>query len=133
MRGRVMSLYSVIFLGSTPIGGAFAGVVGEAWGAGPGCCSGRRPRRGRGCGCWAGAVAVALDRARLRGGCAGRRGPASGAGVSEIPTSSRHRVRLPVTLCPSVRRSTDDSSKSNAQNWFPPSQSPPVGVMVTST
>jgi predicted MFS family arabinose efflux permease len=33
MRGRVMSLYSVIFLGSTPIGGAIAGVVGEAWGA----------------------------------------------------------------------------------------------------
>jgi len=33
MRGRVMSLYSVIFLGSTPIGGALAGVVGEAWGA----------------------------------------------------------------------------------------------------
>src|SRR5262245_4366162 len=30
MRGRVMSLYSVIFLGSTPIGGALAGVVGEA-------------------------------------------------------------------------------------------------------
>jgi predicted MFS family arabinose efflux permease len=33
MRGRVMSLYSVIFLGSTPIGGAIAGVVGEEWGA----------------------------------------------------------------------------------------------------
>ena len=29
MRGRVMSLYSVIFLGSTPIGGPIAGVVGE--------------------------------------------------------------------------------------------------------
>jgi MFS family permease len=29
MRGRVMSLYSVIFLGSTPIGGPIAGVVGQ--------------------------------------------------------------------------------------------------------
>jgi MFS family permease len=29
MRGRVMSLYSVIFLGSTPIGGPIAGAVGE--------------------------------------------------------------------------------------------------------
>ena len=29
LRGRVMSLYSVIFLGSTPIGGPLAGLVGE--------------------------------------------------------------------------------------------------------
>jgi len=29
MRGRVMSLYTVVFLGSTPIGGPIAGVVGE--------------------------------------------------------------------------------------------------------
>jgi MFS family permease len=29
MRGRVMSLYSVVFLGSTPIGGPLAGWVGE--------------------------------------------------------------------------------------------------------
>ena len=33
MRGRVMSLYSVIFLGSTPIGGPIAGWVGETLGA----------------------------------------------------------------------------------------------------
>ena len=29
MRGRVMSIYTVVFLGSTPIGGPLAGVVGE--------------------------------------------------------------------------------------------------------
>jgi MFS family permease len=33
MRGRVMSLYSVIFLGSTPIGGPIAGWVAERMGA----------------------------------------------------------------------------------------------------
>ena len=32
MRGRVMSLYSVIFLGSTPIGGPVAGWVGQHFG-----------------------------------------------------------------------------------------------------
>jgi len=30
MRGRVMALYSIVFLGSTPIGGPIAGWVGEA-------------------------------------------------------------------------------------------------------
>jgi hypothetical protein len=29
MRGRVMALYSVIFLGSTPLGGPIAGWVGQ--------------------------------------------------------------------------------------------------------
>jgi predicted MFS family arabinose efflux permease len=29
MRGRVMSIYTVVFLGSTPFGGPLAGVVGE--------------------------------------------------------------------------------------------------------
>jgi MFS family permease len=29
MRGRVMSLYTVVFIGSTPIGGPIAGVIGE--------------------------------------------------------------------------------------------------------
>jgi predicted MFS family arabinose efflux permease len=33
MRGRVMALYSVIFLGSTPIGGPLAGWVAQVWGA----------------------------------------------------------------------------------------------------
>lgn len=30
MRGRVMALYSVVFLGSTPIGGPLSGWLGEA-------------------------------------------------------------------------------------------------------
>ena len=30
MRGRVMALYSVVFLGSTPIGGPIAGWLAEA-------------------------------------------------------------------------------------------------------
>lgn len=33
MRGRVMSLYMLLFLGSTPIGGPLIGAVGERWGA----------------------------------------------------------------------------------------------------
>jgi MFS family permease len=31
MRGRVMALYSIVFLGSTPIGGPIAGVLSEAY------------------------------------------------------------------------------------------------------
>ncbi|MDR1152614.1 MAG: hypothetical protein LBK72_09110, partial [Bifidobacteriaceae bacterium] len=32
MRGRVMSLYTVVFLGSTPIGSPLVGWIAEAWG-----------------------------------------------------------------------------------------------------
>ncbi|MBD8079040.1 MFS transporter [Cellulosimicrobium arenosum] len=32
MRGRVMSLYMVVFLGSTPVGAPIVGWIGEAWG-----------------------------------------------------------------------------------------------------
>src|SRR5262249_39229915 len=39
-RGRVMSLYTVGFLGSTPIGGPFAGWVGEHLGARVGIAAG---------------------------------------------------------------------------------------------
>src|SRR5204862_2335187 len=34
MRGRVMALYSVVFLGSTPIGGPIAGWLAQTEGAG---------------------------------------------------------------------------------------------------
>jgi predicted MFS family arabinose efflux permease len=33
LRGRVMSLYVMVFAGSSPIGGLFAGGVAELWGA----------------------------------------------------------------------------------------------------
>ena len=33
MRGRVMALYAVAFLGSTPIGAPIVGAVAQAWGA----------------------------------------------------------------------------------------------------
>ena len=33
MRGRVMALYGLLFLGSTPVGGPIVGWVSEAWGA----------------------------------------------------------------------------------------------------
>ena len=33
LRGRVMSLYVMVFAGSAPIGGFFAGAVAELWGA----------------------------------------------------------------------------------------------------
>src|SRR4028118_1323072 len=32
MRGRVMALYGLLFLGSTPIGGPLLGWISEAWG-----------------------------------------------------------------------------------------------------
>lgn len=32
MRGRVMALYSIVFLGSTPIGGPIVGWACQAWG-----------------------------------------------------------------------------------------------------
>ena len=35
-RGRVMSVYSLVFMGSTPIGNLFAGGVSEKWGANAG-------------------------------------------------------------------------------------------------
>ena len=50
MRGRVMSLYSVVFLGSTPIGGPLAGWLSGAMGPRSALVLGRdrRPRRRRG-------------------------------------------------------------------------------------
>jgi MFS family permease len=33
MRGRVMALYSIVFLGSTPIGGPVVGWACQEWGA----------------------------------------------------------------------------------------------------
>jgi hypothetical protein len=33
MRGRVLALQAIVFLGSTPIGGPILGVVSEAYGA----------------------------------------------------------------------------------------------------
>ena len=45
MRGRVMALWAVAFLGSTPIGGPIAGWVSEALAVGPGSGSGRWPAR----------------------------------------------------------------------------------------
>jgi MFS family permease len=33
MRGRVMALYALVFLGSTPIGGPFIGWISQQWGA----------------------------------------------------------------------------------------------------
>ena len=32
MRGRVMALYALVFLGSTPVGGPIIGAVAERWG-----------------------------------------------------------------------------------------------------
>ena len=49
MRGRVMSLWAVAFLGTTPIGGPIAGYVSETAGGRAGPADGRRHvhRRGR--------------------------------------------------------------------------------------
>ena len=44
MRGRVMALYSVVFLGSTPIGAPLVGWLAESSARAPGSCSVRSPR-----------------------------------------------------------------------------------------
>ena len=56
MRGRVMALWAVAFLGSTPIGGPIAGAVSERFG---------------------GRAGLALGAARLPGGRGRRRGGAA--------------------------------------------------------
>jgi hypothetical protein len=35
LRGRVVSLYTTVFVGSTPIGGLFSGVVASGFGGAP--------------------------------------------------------------------------------------------------
>jgi MFS family permease len=87
MRGRVMALYSLVFLGSAPIGAPIAGLVCQAWGArgglvlagltaiaaGAAQAAGARPRaaetsatstsvRGRGCVPWPRGSATPRDR-----------------------------------------------------------------------
>ena len=69
MRGRVMSLWSVAFLGSTPIGGPLVGFVGGELGA----------RYGLGIGGVAALVAAAYGWSRLR-----RAGPADGRKVGMV-------------------------------------------------
>jgi MFS family permease len=61
MRGRVMSLWAVAFLGSTPIGGPIAGAVGDALGG----------RGGLALGAVSCVLAAALGAALLRGRSAG--------------------------------------------------------------
>lgn len=59
MRGRVMALYILVFLGSTPIGGPIVGWVADAWG----------PRAAVGLGgvsCFAGAAVTAVSLSRTR-------------------------------------------------------------------
>jgi MFS family permease len=75
MRGRVMALYTVVFLGSTPIGGPLAGWVGQHLG----------PRVGLGAG---GAVAVVAGLAALA--ALGRvRPPSPEPNASGAPASPR--------------------------------------------
>ncbi|MDE3206250.1 MAG: MFS transporter [Acidobacteriota bacterium] len=73
MRGRVMSLWSVAFLGSTPVGGPLVGLVGGSIGA----------RYGLGLGGVAALAAAAYGWTRVRAGAA-RRG---GDGDADAPLS----------------------------------------------
>ena len=47
MRGRVMALYAIVFLGSTPIGGPLVGWLSEATGPRAGLVLARGRRAGR--------------------------------------------------------------------------------------
>jgi MFS family permease len=59
MRGRVMSLYGLVFLGSTPVGGPLMGWISEQWGA-------RAALAVAGTACLAAAAAAAVASVRLR-------------------------------------------------------------------
>jgi MFS family permease len=74
MRGRVMSLWSVAFLGSTPVGGPLVGFVGGAVGA----------RYGLGIGGVAALAAAAYGWNRLRGQGVGAPADADGAGSAAL-------------------------------------------------
>ncbi len=58
MRGRVMALYALVFLGSTPVGGPLVGWISERWGPPAGLATGGVASLG--------AVAVAVLRSRRR-------------------------------------------------------------------
>lgn len=85
MRGRVMALWSVAFLGSTPVGGPVVGAVGEALGA----------RAGLGLGAAAIAVAACWGWRRLAAGPAGTvaggvgPGPARADGPQRVEAAAR--------------------------------------------
>ena len=61
MRGRVMALYALVFLGSTPIGGPIIGWISQQWGARAGLFVG-----GAASLLAAGAAAWSVRRQRLR-------------------------------------------------------------------
>jgi MFS family permease len=89
MRGRVMALFSMVFLGTTPIGGLLIGWVAEAWG----------PRAGL----WVGAVAaataglVAIVAIRRRAGYAEETKVGSLVGTSLPPAGSSARASSPAS------------------------------------
>jgi MFS family permease len=78
MRGRVMALYGVLFLGSTPIGGPIAGWVGEHLGPRVGLAGGA-----------AFAIAAGLAGLALAGSLPGQRGTSkvTAAAVDEPPAA----------------------------------------------
>lgn len=96
MRGRVMALYSMVFLGSTPIGGPIAGLISDAFGARYGLVL-----AGLAALVAAGGAAVAF--ARLSPAPAAVAGPSPAgsdrgrapacerAGPAQTPTTARHR------------------------------------------
>src|SRR3954470_13550812 len=75
MRGRVMALYSVVFLGSTPIGGPIAGWLSEAAGPRAGLVMG---------GVAALAAGLVAQRAFARAGAAAATGPGTGASAPAL-------------------------------------------------
>jgi MFS family permease len=77
MRGRVMALYSVVFLGSTPIGAPFVGWLAEVWG----------PRAGLVAG--AAAALVAAAGARVALGSLARRSDVEELAPEVEPTIAR--------------------------------------------
>ncbi len=70
MRGRVMALWAVAFLGSTPIGGPIAGAVSQAWGGRAGLALGASA-------CLVAALMglIAMRRSRAREAAAGAASP----------------------------------------------------------
>ena len=98
MRGRVMALYGIVFLGSTPIGGPIAGWVGEHLG----------PRAGL-----AGGGLIAVVTGALGLWLLSRRESSASRAAEEIDQPSSRSIRQPASVAPRETSTTVPSASAS--------------------
>lgn len=98
MRGRVMALYGIVFLGSTPIGGPIAGWVGEHLG----------PRTGL-----AGGGLIAVVTGALGLWLLSRRESSASRAAEEIDQPSSRSIRQPASVAPRETSTTVPSASAS--------------------